>query len=72
MTDVPKPTLREMFEDRFGDAAEMSFAHKGNKLLDTMELRGSCREFQDKPVPMELLNVLCATALASPTKSDLQ
>jgi nitroreductase/FMN reductase [NAD(P)H] len=37
-----------------------------------MAARGSCREFIDKPVPEDCIEVLCATALASPTKSDLQ
>ena len=37
-----------------------------------MSARGSCRAFQDKAVPVDLVDVLCATALAAPTKSDLQ
>jgi nitroreductase/FMN reductase [NAD(P)H] len=61
-----------MFEDRFGDNDDKGFADVDSSLLDTMAQRGSCRDFQDKPVPMGLLNILCATALASPTKSDLQ
>jgi nitroreductase/FMN reductase [NAD(P)H] len=72
VTDVPKSTLGQMFEDRFDDASELTFSNVKSGLLDTMVERGSCRDFLDKSVPQELLNVLCATALASPTKSDLQ
>lgn len=41
-------------------------------LLTSMAARGSCRAFQDRPVGDEILQALCAVALASPTKSDLQ
>jgi len=34
--------------------------------------RGVVRWFKDEPVPFELLHRLCALALCSPTKSDLQ
>lgn len=40
--------------------------------LAKMLTRGSCRAFTDQPVPRETLDLLCAAALASPTKSDLQ
>lgn len=41
-------------------------------LLASMAARGSCRAFQERPVGDALLQTLCAVALASPTKSDLQ
>ncbi|ABD56882.1 nitroreductase family protein [Jannaschia sp. CCS1] len=41
-------------------------------LLTSMAARGSCRVFEDRPVDDALLRTLCAVALASPTKSDLQ
>lgn len=34
--------------------------------------RGSCRDFETESLPRETIDILCATALASPTKSDLQ
>jgi nitroreductase/FMN reductase [NAD(P)H] len=34
--------------------------------------RGSCRHYKAEPVAIELIETLCALALASPTKSDLQ
>ena len=34
--------------------------------------RGSCREFSGEPLPLALLQMLAATALSAPTKSDLQ
>lgn len=34
--------------------------------------RGSCRDFESALIPREVIEFLCATALASPTKSDLQ
>ena len=37
-----------------------------------MAVRGSCRHFRAEPVAPELIYMLCALALAAPTKSDLQ
>ena len=37
-----------------------------------MNERSVCRRYRADPVPAALLRLLCATALASPTKSDLQ
>ncbi len=41
-------------------------------VLEGMAKRGSCRSYQDKPVSTDILETLCAVALASPSKSDLQ
>ena len=40
--------------------------------LAVMNERSVCRRYRAEPVPPALLRLLCATALASPTKSDLQ
>ncbi len=40
--------------------------------LYSMLSRGSCRAFLEKEIPEEFLDILCAVAFASPTKSDLQ
>ncbi|GAB5447728.1 nitroreductase family protein [Gymnodinialimonas sp.] len=53
---------------RYSDAPEIV----ADDLLTSMAARGSCRAFQDRPVDDGLLQTLCAVALASPTKSDLQ
>ena len=34
--------------------------------------RGVCRRFKPEPVPVAIVDTLCALALSSPTKSDLQ
>lgn len=59
---------RNPFLERYSDAPDMV---EGD-LLTSMAARGSCRTFQDRPVDDALLQTLCAVALASPTKSDLQ
>jgi nitroreductase/FMN reductase [NAD(P)H] len=43
-----------------------------NATLQGMATRGSCRNFTDQAVDPHLVHLLCAIALASPTKSDLQ
>lgn len=43
-----------------------------NPTLRQLAGRGSCRRFTGRPVQDELIDTLCAAALASPTKSDLQ
>lgn len=41
-------------------------------LFEQLAARGSCRRFKTDPVSPALIETLCALALASPTKSDLQ
>lgn len=72
MTRNPQPTLQQMFDARYSDAPRLEGADASNDLLRSMAERGSCRDFLDTPVPTQTLEILCATALASPTKSDLQ
>ncbi len=40
--------------------------------LTALNERSVCRRYRPGPVPEELIRLLCATALAAPTKSDLQ
>ena len=68
----PRLALQELFEARYGEALGVSTQTPGLDLIYSMASRGSCRSFLDAPVPQDLLDILCATALASPTKSDLQ
>lgn len=64
--------LSQILADRFGDAPDCPDDVAGNAALHGMAARGSCRAFGDAPVPLALLETLCAVALAAPTKSDLQ
>ena len=61
--------LQEMLDKRFCDAPDVA---QTDPVLEVMARRGSCRKFETRPVPDTVLEVLCAAALASPTKSDLQ
>lgn len=70
MTKTAKAELHDLFAARYRDPPPIST--DPHELLLSVAARGSCRAFQDRAVPAELLNILCATALASPTKSDLQ
>ena len=71
MSDSSAHNLQHVLARRFSDAPMVDDT-VANDVLLSMATRGSCRKFLNKPVPDSLLNVLCATALASPTKSDLQ
>ncbi len=75
MTDDPK-TLAELLAFRYSGRAE---DHAGAEAAGPfpeqwMQLaaRGSCRHFREESVAPELIETLCALALASPSKSDLQ
>ena len=72
MTDATKPDLTEAVEQRYRDAPAVDKSLAGNDFLRIMAARGSCRYFRETPLPHDLVDTLCAVALASPTKSDLQ
>lgn len=72
MTHAPPQNLQAMLKARYSDAPEAVDCSVNSGLLCSMLARGSCRAFSDQPVPMALLDLICAAALASPTKSDLQ
>lgn len=61
--------LADVLAQRFLDAPD---AAGSDERLIPMARRGSSRAFTDAPVSLDLLQTLCAVALASPTKSDLQ
>jgi nitroreductase/FMN reductase [NAD(P)H] len=71
MTKTSRPNLSQLLAERYGDAPSVDDT-KASGLLHSMAARGSCRSYQFKPVPETWLEMLCAIALASPTKSDLQ
>ena len=59
--------------DRFGaDAAELEFGGDAPPLFNQLASRASVRKFRSDAVPYLTLQRLCALALCSPTKSDLQ
>ncbi len=72
MTEESRQLLQQAFAARYGDAPALEATALQSDLLQSMATRGSCRAFLDKPVPDDWVKVLCATALAAPTKSDLQ
>lgn len=57
---------------RYGEEAAHLEKVAGAEKLRTMIDRGSCRAFQKRALPQDVIELLCAAALASPTKSDLQ
>ncbi len=66
-----KPTaLQQSLTERYKNVPALP--SESNPALELMAARGSCRQFLNKPVNDALIDMLCAVALASPTKSDLQ
>ncbi|WP_371228414.1 nitroreductase family protein [Roseovarius sp. 2305UL8-3] len=72
MTKQPESNLQHVLAARYSDAPALDGTEPNNGLLQKMAARGSCRAFLDQPVPSNWVEMLCAIALASPTKSDLQ
>jgi nitroreductase/FMN reductase [NAD(P)H] len=74
MTDKTKDLI-ELLKFRFCDEGR-AFARDVNgdvpELWGQLAGRGSCRHYKPDTVAPELIETLCALALASPTKSDLQ
>jgi nitroreductase/FMN reductase [NAD(P)H] len=68
---MAKNSNQNVLAQRFGNTPEIE-GIAPNPALNTMLARGSCRSFEDRDVPPAVLDILCAAALASPTKSDLQ
>jgi len=57
---------------RYGQALELSGEIPNLGALAALNERSVCRRYRADPVPEELVRLLCASALAAPTKSDLQ
>lgn len=64
--------MGDLIERRFGERVEAEVPADGAPTLERMLARGVRRAFLDKPVDPALLRTLCAAALSSPTKSDMQ
>ncbi len=72
---APGDKLRNDLLYRFGDDVDTlctDIHGQTSEFWTQLAARGSCRHFRDEPVATELIETLCALALASPTKSDLQ
>src|SRR5918995_1867787 len=57
---------------RYGTALEIPSGTPNLEALAALNERSVCRRYRRDPVPEEIVRLLCATALAAPTKSDLQ
>ncbi len=72
MSDNQQQDMAARIATRYGAALATTDVLPANDTLAQMLSRGSCRSFLEMPVPDDVLDVLCAAALAAPTKSDLQ
>jgi FMN reductase [NAD(P)H] len=68
---TPSSRIAAALERRFGAALEVPNLPQLEALAALNE-RSVCRRYRPDPVPDAVLRLLCATALAAPTKSDLQ
>jgi Nitroreductase family len=67
-----KARIAAAIERRYGEELRLSGDLPGLDALAVLNERSVCRGYRPDPVPDELVRLLCATALAAPTKSDLQ
>jgi len=68
---MPTPRLPTALHHRFGEHLDPpSLPHAD--ALTALNERSVCRRYKPDPVPEAVVRLLCATALAAPTKSDLQ
>ena len=64
--------LQELIAERFGETVALSPALDSVPELTAILSHRSHREYNPTPVAADLLKLLCACALAAPSKSDLQ
>jgi len=64
--------LQALLDARFADAPQITDDVPVSDTIRGMAAHGSCRAFLRDPIPNPVMQMLCATAFASPTKSDLQ
>ncbi|MEM8689122.1 MAG: nitroreductase family protein [Pseudomonadota bacterium] len=65
-------TLASLLAERFGTTCPTPSLPDAPEIWRHIAGRGSCRHFTDEKVPGELIELLCALAFCSPSKSDLQ
>lgn len=68
---MTKARIADAIQRRFGTAPTIADL-PGLEALAALNERSVCRRYRRDPVPDEVVRLLCATALAAPTKSDLQ
>jgi nitroreductase len=68
---MTKDRIAAATERRFGTALNVPDL-AGLDALAALNERSVCRRYRRERVPEDVVRVLCATALAAPTKSDLQ
>ena len=67
-----KTALEAALRRRYGTPFEAPAGLPHLPALAALNERSVCRRYRADPVPAALLELLCASALAAPTKSDLQ
>ena len=72
MTQSPPDRIAEATFRRYGERVAADARLPGLDALALLNERAVCRRYRPDPVPEDVLRLLCATALAAPTKSDLQ
>ena len=70
--ETPSSRIAAAVGRRFGAALEVPSALPNLDALAALNERSVCRRYRPDPVPEALVQLLCAAALAAPTKSDLQ
>lgn len=70
--DEAQTRLADLLGERFGEAFSAPVEADQAQALTALASHRACRDFADRPVPEELLRMLCACALSAPSKSDLQ
>jgi len=64
--------IHQTLAERFGADLTVDPNLPGLELLATVAGHRSHRAYADRPIPADLLRLLCACALSAPSKSDLQ
>jgi len=67
-----RDALRAALQERYGDAVAVPEGIEGLDRLAVLAARSVHRAYSDRPVGPDLVRLLCACALAAPSKSDLQ
>ncbi len=62
----------QAIQRRYGTSLEPPANLPHLDALTALNERSVCRRYRPDPVPEDVIRLLCATALAAPTKSDLQ
>jgi len=69
---MPASRIAAAAKRRFGAEFEVPAGLPNLEALAALNERSVCRRYRAAPVPEALVRLLCASALAAPTKSDLQ